>query len=99
MQGWPSPSGSARRRRLKYRRRAEPVSASVGTGSLAGGSSAVGMRGGKTTAEFTLRGLTGEQKVEALDENRSLEIRDGVFRDEFQPWDAHIYRIAPAPGR
>jgi hypothetical protein len=56
---------------------------------------AVGIRGGKTTAAFTLRSLAGKTKVEALDENRSLEIRDGVFRDEFQPWDAHIYRIAP----
>ena len=59
---------------------------------------AVGMRDGKTTAAFTLRGLRGESKVEVLDENRALNIRDGVFHDDFQPWDVHIYRIATATG-
>jgi hypothetical protein len=33
-----------------------------------------------------------------LDENRALNVKNGVFRDEFQSWDAHIYRIVPAPG-
>ena len=60
---------------------------------------AVGMRDGKTTAAFTLRGLTGEAKVEVVDENRTLNAQDGVFRDDFQPWGAHIYRIAAAGGR
>jgi hypothetical protein len=60
---------------------------------------AVGMRDGRTAAAFTLRGLTGESKVEVLGENRALNARDGVFHDDFQPWDAHIYRIAAAPGR
>jgi hypothetical protein len=45
-----------------------------------------------------LRGLTGEPKVEVLDENRTINLQNGVFRDDFQPWDAHVYRIAPAPG-
>ena len=60
---------------------------------------AVGMRDGKTTATFTLRGLAGAPKVEVLDENRTLDTENGVFRDDFQPWDAHLYRIATAPGR
>jgi hypothetical protein len=60
---------------------------------------AVGMRDGKTTASFTLRGLTGEAKVEVLEENRTLNAQNGVFRDDFQPWDTHVYRIAAAPGR
>jgi hypothetical protein len=60
---------------------------------------AAGMRDGKTAAAFTLRGLTGDAKVEVLDENRTLNAQDGVFRDDFQPWDAHVYRIAAAPGR
>jgi hypothetical protein len=59
---------------------------------------AVEMRDAKTTASFTLRGLTGEPNVEVLDENRALNVKNGVFRDEFQSWDAHIYRIVPAPG-
>jgi hypothetical protein len=57
-----------------------------------------GMRDGKTTASFILRGLTGEPKVEVLDENRTINLQNGVFRDDFQPWDAHVYRIATAPG-
>jgi hypothetical protein len=60
---------------------------------------AVGMRDGKTTAAFTVRGLTGEPKVEVLDENRALNMRNGVFRDDFQAWDAHIYRIPAGAGR
>jgi hypothetical protein len=59
---------------------------------------AVGMREGKTTAAFTLPGLAGESKAEVLDENRTLPTQNGIFRDDFQSWDAHIYRIAPAPG-
>jgi hypothetical protein len=60
---------------------------------------AVGMRDGKTAASFALSGLAGEPNVEVLDERRALKTQDGVFRDDFQPWDAHIYRIAAAPGR
>jgi hypothetical protein len=59
---------------------------------------AVGMRDGKTTAAFSLRGLTGESKVEVLDENRELNTQHGVFHDDFQSWDAHVYRITAAPG-
>jgi hypothetical protein len=60
---------------------------------------AVGMRDGKTTTAFTMRGLAGAPNVEVLDENRALKTQDGVFHDDFQPWDAHVYRIAAAPGR
>ena len=60
---------------------------------------AVGMRDGKTTAAFTMRSLTGAPNVEVLDENRTLKTQDDVFHDDFQPWDAHVYRIAVAPGR
>jgi len=60
---------------------------------------AVGMRDGKAAASFALRGLTGEEKVEVLDENRTLKTQDGVFHDDFQPWDAHVYRITAAPAR
>jgi hypothetical protein len=60
---------------------------------------AVAMREGKTTASFTLRGRAGEPMVEVLGENRTLNPQNGVFRDDFQPWDAHVYRIATASGR
>ncbi|MBI5386327.1 MAG: hypothetical protein HZA90_16780 [Verrucomicrobia bacterium] len=56
---------------------------------------AVGMRDGQTTASFTLRGLSGDTAVEVIDENRSLQAKDGVFRDRFEPWEVHLYRVKP----
>ena len=60
---------------------------------------AVAMRSGTTNASFKLAvpGFTppASAKVEVLDENRSLDMRDGAFRDEFRDWDAHLYRIRP----
>ena len=60
---------------------------------------AVGMRGGRTTVAFTARDLAGEKKVEVLDENRMLSLLNGVFSDDFQPWEVHLYRIAVDRGR
>jgi hypothetical protein len=54
---------------------------------------AVGMRDGTTTATFTVAGLTGTAKAEVLGEDRTVDVRDGVFRDEFAPWDVHLYRV------
>jgi hypothetical protein len=54
---------------------------------------AVGMRDGQVTATFTVAGLKGSAKAEVIDEGRTLELRDGVFRDVFQPWDVHLYKI------
>ncbi len=54
---------------------------------------AVGMRDGRTEAEFQLRDRTGETPVEVLGENRSLTSRDGRFTDAFGPWDVRIYRL------
>ena len=55
---------------------------------------AVGMRNGETVAKFTVNGLAGEKKVEVLGENREILSKNGVFRDKFEPWDVHIYRIS-----
>lgn len=52
---------------------------------------AVGMRGGTTTATFTVAGLTGNANAEVLGESRTIEVRDGVFKDDFAPWDVHLY--------
>jgi len=52
---------------------------------------AVAMRDGATTATFTVAGLTGRATAEVLGENRSVEARGGVFRDEFRPWEVHLY--------
>jgi hypothetical protein len=54
---------------------------------------AVGMRGAEATATFTLAGVRGRAKAEVIDEGRTLEVRDGVFRDTFRPWDVHLYKV------
>jgi hypothetical protein len=55
---------------------------------------AVCLQGKDTRAEFAVRGLTGSRTVTVLDEDRTLESRDGAFADDFEPWDVHLYRIA-----
>ena len=54
---------------------------------------AVAMRKGQAAATFTIQGLAGEKTVEVLGENRTLNSKNGIFKDEFQPWDVHLYRI------
>ena len=54
---------------------------------------AVGMRDGKARARFTLAGLRGGAKAEVIDEGRTLDVKDGVFRDQFAAWDVHLYKI------
>jgi hypothetical protein len=56
---------------------------------------AVEMRGAETTVTFNVAGLSGTAKAEVLGEGRSLEVREGTFRDEFRAWDVHLYRIRP----
>lgn len=60
---------------------------------------AVAMRDGQTKARFTVPGLGGDQPVEVLGESRSLTSKSGVFDDDFQPWDVHLYRIATPTAR
>jgi len=59
----------------------------------------VALREAATQAQFTIRGLSGRRTVEVLGEDRTRESKDGVFEDEFQPWDVHLYRIANEPGQ
>lgn len=54
---------------------------------------AVGMRNGRTTASFKIYNLTGRKDVEVIDENRIILSNNGVFKDKFEPWDVHLYRI------
>jgi hypothetical protein len=54
---------------------------------------AVAMRSGETNATFTVDGLAGERPVEVLDENRTLTLANGQFRDHFSPYEVHLYRI------
>ncbi len=60
---------------------------------------AVAMREVGTVAQFSLSGLSGQQTVAVLGEDRTLRSKDGEFADEFKPWDVHLYRITSEPGR
>jgi hypothetical protein len=55
---------------------------------------AVGMRDGQTAVTFTVQGLNGERTVEVIGENRTIVSTDGIFKDRFAAWDAHLYRIS-----
>jgi hypothetical protein len=54
------------------------------------------MREGLSTATFTIDGLKGDKIVQVLGEDRMIESKDGVFKDNFKSWDVHIYRIENA---
>jgi len=54
---------------------------------------AVGMRDNQTRAKLSIQGLSGRHRIEVLDEDRTLESTDGVFEDDFQPWDVHLYQV------
>jgi hypothetical protein len=54
---------------------------------------AVAMREGTTKAKFSLRKLEGIRAVEVLGEKRAVTADDGVFEDQFRPWDVHLYRM------
>jgi len=54
---------------------------------------AVCMRGAETSASFAIRGSKGEGVVKVLGEDRKIGARDGAFKDDFKPWDVHLYRI------
>jgi len=53
---------------------------------------AAGMRGDKTTATFTLRQAEGIKTAEVIGENRTIALNDGVFKDDFEAWDVHLYK-------
>jgi len=44
--------------------------------------------------QFTISGLSGEATVEVLDESRSIVATDGVFTDDFDKDEVHLYRIS-----
>jgi hypothetical protein len=56
---------------------------------------AVMMRDASTEATFAFKGVQGGPKVEVLGENRSLPVSNGGFKDSFQPWEVHLYRVRP----
>jgi Beta-galactosidase len=52
----------------------------------------VAMRGGETTATFTLSGK-GDARVEVLGEERSIKPVGGKWEDRFTGYQVHLYRI------
>jgi hypothetical protein len=53
---------------------------------------AVAMRDDKTTASFTLQHAESIKTVEVIGENRTIDINNGIFKDDFEPWDVHLYK-------
>ncbi|RJP25814.1 MAG: hypothetical protein C4527_16595 [Candidatus Omnitrophota bacterium] len=70
-----------------------PVDVMVKQGENARYIFAVGMRNAQTDATFFLQDHAADAKVEVVDENRTLEINDGQFQDQFAPYDVHVYKI------
>jgi hypothetical protein len=58
---------------------------------------AASLRDAPAEATFTLDGLEGS-RVEVLDEGRTIDPDGGSFRDHFDGYGVHLYRIIPAEG-
>ncbi len=54
---------------------------------------AVAMRDQAVTATFTLSRFPATASVEVLGEDRSLDVTDGIFSDDFAGYQVHRYRI------
>jgi hypothetical protein len=54
---------------------------------------AVEMRGGATTATFSLARFPATAMAEVLGESRTVPVAGGVFQDSFQSYGVHLYRI------
>ena len=52
---------------------------------------AVGMRGKKTTATFSLQHQQDIKSVEVIGENRTIALKSGAFQDSFDAWEVHLY--------
>ena len=51
------------------------------------------MRGGATTATFTLARFPARATAEVLGESRTVPVTGGVFSDAFQSYGVHLYKI------
>ena len=58
---------------------------------------AVGTRNAATSGSFSIRGAGPMAAVKVIDENRTLPMSDGTFRDDFDPYAVHLYRIPAGP--
>src|SRR5205814_9928912 len=51
------------------------------------------MRSGSTTATFTLRDFPATAAAQAIGENRTIDVKAGVFKDDFSSYGVHLYKI------
>ena len=55
---------------------------------------AVSMREGATTGRFSLKGLGGVgSRVDVLGEDRTIDVTDGEWEDDFEGYTVHLYRL------
>ena len=54
---------------------------------------AVCMRNGVAKASFLVSALTEQATAEVIDEGRSIDVVNGAFEDDFEPYDVHLYKI------
>jgi hypothetical protein len=55
---------------------------------------AVAMRNHAGSGSFNISGLPPSAAAEVLGESRTIEVRNGRWKDEFKPYEVHLYRIA-----
>ena len=54
---------------------------------------AVSMRNNECMATFTIKGVKDRKEVEVIGENQTVSSINGIFKDEFKPYDVHLYKI------
>ena len=89
-----SPSREGRAR-VTSADKAVPIDILVKTQGGASYLFAVGMRNAPTRGSFVVEGLPRRAVAEVLDENRTIEVREGRFDDEFGPYAVHLYKLTP----
>lgn len=54
---------------------------------------AVRMENSPCESTFRLKGVAAKARIDVLEEDRTISIRNGRFKDRFSAWDVHLYRI------
>ena len=53
---------------------------------------AISMRKGTATATFTLNGIQ-DGEISVIGEDRELGISNGIFEDQYEDFEVHLYKI------
>lgn len=54
---------------------------------------AVGMRDGSARGSFSISELPAQATAAVLGEDRTIQVQDGRFTDDFEPYGVHLYRV------